>query len=114
MDEEDQFFKDINTLYQRQKVLFQKCCEQLKDIYLVKSIVIHFSLGQRFSTSGSRNLLSDRRNLIYSYTCFDLQLEVGHHQFNVENQYSWPVVLNFFFGVPLRLFLRTKSAVNSL
>jgi hypothetical protein len=35
MDEEDQFFKDINTLYQRQKVLFQKCCEQLKDIYLV-------------------------------------------------------------------------------
>ncbi len=39
MDEEDQFFKDINTLYQRQKVLFQKCCEQLKDIYLVNSIV---------------------------------------------------------------------------
>jgi len=39
MDEEDQFFKDINTLYQRQKVLFQKCCEQLKDIYLVISIV---------------------------------------------------------------------------
>ena len=36
MDEEDQFFKDINTLYQRQKVLFQKCCEQLKDIYLVR------------------------------------------------------------------------------
>lgn len=35
MDEEDQFFQDINSLYQRQKVLFQKCCEQLKDIYMV-------------------------------------------------------------------------------
>ena len=47
MDEEDQFFKDINTLYQRQKVLFQKCCEQLKDIYLVSAnlgLVINYIL----------------------------------------------------------------------
>ena len=45
MDEEDQFFKDINTLYQRQKVLFQKCCEQLKDIYLVRIWIKSATLG---------------------------------------------------------------------
>ena len=44
MDEEDQFFKDISALYQRQKVLFQKCCEQLKDIYLVSLIFYLFEV----------------------------------------------------------------------
>ena len=31
----DQFFEDINTLYERQTALFQRSCEQLKDLYQI-------------------------------------------------------------------------------
>ena len=33
--EADQFFEDINTLYERQTALFQRSCEQLKDLYQI-------------------------------------------------------------------------------
>ena len=32
----DHFFNDINTLYQRQTALFQRSCEQLKDLYEIQ------------------------------------------------------------------------------
>ena len=32
----DHFFNDINTLYQRQTALFQRSCEQLKDLYHIQ------------------------------------------------------------------------------
>ena len=32
----DHFFNDINTLYQRQTALFQRSCEQLKEIYHIQ------------------------------------------------------------------------------
>ena len=34
---DDNFFEDITTLYRRQSMLFQRCCEQLKDIYQTES-----------------------------------------------------------------------------
>jgi hypothetical protein len=34
---DDNFFEDITTLHQRQGMLFQRCCEQLKDIYQTES-----------------------------------------------------------------------------
>ena len=38
-DEEigDNFFEDIGSLYRRQSMLFQRCCQQLKDIYQTES-----------------------------------------------------------------------------
>ena len=35
-DFQDQFFEDINTLYERQTALFQRSCEQLKDLYQIQ------------------------------------------------------------------------------
>ena len=32
----DHFFEDISTLYQRQTALFQRSCEQLKDLYQIQ------------------------------------------------------------------------------
>lgn len=32
----DHFFEDINTLYKRQTALFQRSCEQLKDLYRIQ------------------------------------------------------------------------------
>ena len=32
----DHFFNDINTLYKRQTALFQRSCEQLKDLYHIQ------------------------------------------------------------------------------
>ena len=34
---DDNFFEDITTLHRRQNMLFQRCCEQLKDIYETES-----------------------------------------------------------------------------
>ena len=34
---DDNFFEDITSLYRRQSMLFQRCCEQLKDIYQTES-----------------------------------------------------------------------------
>jgi hypothetical protein len=34
--ENDHFFEDINTLYRRQTALFQRSCEQLKDLYHIQ------------------------------------------------------------------------------
>ena len=34
---DDNFFEDITCLYRRQSMLFQRCCEQLKDIYQTES-----------------------------------------------------------------------------
>ena len=36
MNHPDHFFEDISTLYQRQTALFQRSCEQLKDLYQIQ------------------------------------------------------------------------------
>ena len=33
--EEDSFFEDMTSLYRKQAVLFQRSCEQIKDVYRV-------------------------------------------------------------------------------
>ena len=35
LSEEDNFFEDMTALYRQQVVLFQRCCEQIKDVYRV-------------------------------------------------------------------------------
>ena len=44
--QQDHFFEDINTLYQRQTALFQRSCEQLKDLYQITvSFIKIFSIS---------------------------------------------------------------------
>ena len=45
MNHPDHFFEDISTLYQRQTALFQRSCEQLKDLYQIQ--------GYQANTGGS-------------------------------------------------------------
>ena len=41
----DHFFEDISTLYQRQTALFQRSCEQLKDLYQIQGYQTNTNAG---------------------------------------------------------------------
>ena len=62
MNHPDHFFEDISTLYQRQTALFQRSCEQLKDLYQIQGY--QANTGKSFSEAqilASTNPQYDKR-----------------------------------------------------
>ena len=61
--EADQFFEDINTLYERQTALFQRSCEQLKDLY---QIIDDNNIDHQADANVSEFVLVDNSKVITS------------------------------------------------
>ena len=59
---DDHFFEDISTLYQRQTALFQRSCEQLKDLYKIQEQQIQEVQDHQADANVSEFVLVDSKS----------------------------------------------------